>query len=138
MYGELIVGVNMLFNYAILSFANKVGNVQAARGRLLFASFAGALPVAIFPSSISAVIFSFFGMTVCAFGKAFELWKKSATMVLIGAVFAGGLLTAFQYRIHTSSCNVYSSCLCSCCICLSLFHEKEMARCQNCTSCFRA
>ena len=46
MYGELIVGVNMLFNYAILSFANKVGNVQAARGRLLFASFAGALPVA--------------------------------------------------------------------------------------------
>ena len=43
MYGEFIVGVNMLFNYAILSFANKVGNVQAARGRLLFASFAGAV-----------------------------------------------------------------------------------------------
>ena len=45
-------------------------------------------------------------MTVCAFGKAFEPWKKSATMVLIGAVFAGGLLTAFQYRIHISSCIV--------------------------------
>ena len=40
-------------------------------------------------------------MTVCAFGKAFEPWKKSAAMVLIGAVFAGGMLTAFQYRIHT-------------------------------------
>ncbi len=103
MYGELIVGVNMLFNYAILSFANKVGNVQAARGRLLFASFAGAVPVVIFPSSASVVVLSFICMTVCAFGKAFELWKKSATMVLIGAVFAGGLLTAFQYRIHMSS-----------------------------------
>lgn len=103
MYGELIVGVNMLFNYAILSFANKVGNVQAARGRLLFASFAGAVPVVIFPSSASVVVLSFICMTVCAFGKAFELWKKSATMVLIGAVFAGGLLTAFQYRIDMSS-----------------------------------
>lgn len=108
MYGEIIVGVNMLFNYAILSFANKVGNVQAARGRLLFASFVGALPVTIFPSSAIAVVLSFIGMTLCAFGKAFEPWKKSATMVLIGAVFAGGLLTAFHFRIQTisSSLNV--------------------------------
>lgn len=110
MYGELIIGVNMLFNYAILSFANKVGNVQAARGRLLFASFVGALPVTIFPSSAIAVVLSFIGMTLCAFGKAFEPWKKSATMVLIGAVFAGGLLTAFHFRIQTisSSLNVLS------------------------------
>lgn len=104
MYGELIVGVNMLFNYTILSFANKVGNVQVARGRLLFASFAGALPVVILPSSASVVIISFICMTVCAFGKAFELWKKSAIIVLIGAVFAGGLLTVIQYRI-----NIFSS-----------------------------
>ena len=39
-------------------------------------------------------------MTVCAFGKAFEPWKKSSAMVLIGALFAGGMFTAFQYRIH--------------------------------------
>jgi stage II sporulation protein GA (sporulation sigma-E factor processing peptidase) len=106
MYGELIVAVNMLFNYAILSFANKVGNIQAARGRLLFASFAGALPVAVFPSSAIVVVLSFMCMTVCAFGKAFEPWKKSATMVLIGAVFAGGILTAFQFRIHTVSTSI--------------------------------
>ncbi len=101
MYGELIVGVNMLFNYAILSFANNIGNVQAARGRLLFASFVGALPVTIFPSSVIVIVLSFICMTVCAFGKTFEPWKKSATMVLIGAVFAGGLLTAFHFRINT-------------------------------------
>lgn len=103
MYGEIIVGVNMLFNYAILSFANKVGNVHAARGRLLFASLTGALPVVLFPSSIIAVILSFLGMTLYAFGKTFEPWKKSASMVLVGAVFAGGLLTAFQFRISASN-----------------------------------
>ena len=101
MYGELIIGLNMLFNYAILSFANKVGNIKASRRRLVIASFAGAVPVTFFPSSAVAVVVSFLGMTVCAFGKAFGPWKKSAGMVLIGAVFAGGLLTAFQYRIHT-------------------------------------
>jgi stage II sporulation protein GA (sporulation sigma-E factor processing peptidase) len=103
MYGEIIIGVNMLFNYAILSFANKVGNVQATRRRLLLASFVGALPVTIFPSSSIAVVLSFIGMTFCAYGKAFEPWRKSATMVLIGAVFAGGLLTAFHFRIQTVS-----------------------------------
>jgi len=101
MYGELIIGLNMLFNYAILSFANKVGNVGVNRRRLVFASFVGAVIVTFFPSSAVAIIASFLSMTVCAFGKAFEPWKKSAVMVLIAAVFAGGLLTAFQYRIHT-------------------------------------
>lgn len=100
MYGELIVSVNMLFNYAVLSFANKVGNVQATRKRLLFAAFVGALPVAIFPSSVAVVIGSFVCMTICAFGKNFEPWKKSALMVLIGAAFAGGVLTAFQFRFQ--------------------------------------
>ena len=101
MYAELIIGLNMLFNFAVLSFANKVGNIQAGRGRLVFASFIGAVPVTLFPQALTAVILSFLGMTITAFGKAFILWRKSATMVLIGAAFAGGLLTAFQYRIDT-------------------------------------
>ena len=100
MYGEVIIGVNMLFNYAILTFANKVGNVGASFGRLLLASLAGAVPVTLFPTSSIAVIVAFLGMTVCAFGKVFEPWKRSAAMVLVGALFAGGMLTAFQYRIH--------------------------------------
>ena len=106
MYGEFIIGLNMVFNFAVLSFAKKIGHVQTSRGRLLLASFIGAVPVTLFPSSLIAVILSFFGMTIMAFGKAFILWRKSATMVLIGAVFAGGLLTAFQYRITTPSGNI--------------------------------
>lgn len=103
MYGELIIGLNMLFNYAILLFANRVGNVGVKRGRLLFASFIGAVPVTFFPTSAFAVIIAFIGMTVCAFGNAFERWRKSAVMVLIGAVFAGGLLTALQYQVYAPS-----------------------------------
>ncbi len=101
MYGELIVGLNMLFNYAILTFANKIGNIEVHRGRLILAALVGAIPVTLYPASVIAIIISFLGMTACAFGKAFEHWKKSAGMVLVGAVFAGGLLTALQSRIHT-------------------------------------
>lgn len=103
MYAEMIIGLNMLFNFAILSFAKKIGNVQVKHRRLLFASFIGALPVTVFPTSLVAVIVSFFVMTCAAFGTVFSLWKKSAALVLIGAVFAGGLLTAFQYRMETPS-----------------------------------
>ena len=46
-------------------------------------------------------------MTINAFGKALEQWKNSAVMVLIGAVVAGGLLTAISKpNYHTSSSNI--------------------------------
>lgn len=106
MYAELVIGLNMLFNFAILSFAKKIGNVQTGRGRLIFASFIGAIPVTLFPFSLTVVVLSFLGMTIVAFGKVFMVWRKSAVMVLIGAVFAGGLLTAFQYRVDTFSGNL--------------------------------
>lgn len=102
MYGELVVGLNTLFNYIVLVFANKFGNVEATRSRLLFSAFIGALPVTFYPSSILAILFSFFAMTICAFGKAFEHWRKSAIVVLVGAVFAGGLLTVVQTHFQTS------------------------------------
>lgn len=101
MYGELIIALNMVFNYAVLSFANKVGHTQSKKRRLILASFIGAVPVTFFPSSVIAIFISFLFMTVCAFGKSVDTWRKSATIVLIGAVFAGGLLTALQYQIHT-------------------------------------
>ena len=100
MYGEILIAVNMLFNYAILSFANKVGNIQVARGRLWLASFLGAVVVVIFPSSLIVLVVGFLAMTVCAFGVQFNLWKKTASLVLIGAVVAGGLLTAIQLRLQ--------------------------------------
>lgn len=101
MYGELIIGLNMVFNFAILSFANKMQNVRIGLGRLSLASFVGAIPVVFFPVSLWTILIAFLGMTVVAFGKAFDPWKKSASMVLIGALFAGGLLTALQYNVRS-------------------------------------
>lgn len=103
MYGELIIGLNMLFNFVILSFANKMANARATRGRLLIASLLGAIPVTFFPSSIIAILLSFLSMTIYAFGIRLEQWKNSAVMVLIGAIVAGGLLTVIQNQLSTSS-----------------------------------
>ncbi|MCG3090183.1 sigma-E processing peptidase SpoIIGA [Sporosarcina cyprini] len=96
MYGELIIAINMVFNFAVLSFANKTGNLQAARGRLWFASFAGALPVTLFSSSFISMIISFLLMTFFAFGKALAVWRKAVGIVLVGALFSGGLLTVYS------------------------------------------
>ena len=106
MYGELIIGLNMLFNFVILSFANKVANARATRGRLIIASLLGAIPVTFFPSSIIAILLSFLCMTIYAFGLRLDQWKNSAVMVLIGAVVAGGLLTVLQNQLSTSSSSI--------------------------------
>lgn len=100
MYGELIIGLNMVFNFTILSFANKMQNVKIGLARLCLASFVGAIPVVFFPVSFWTILVAFISMTVVAFGKSFEPWKKSASMVLIGTLFAGGLLTALQYNVR--------------------------------------
>ena len=106
MYGELIIGLNMLFNFVILSFANKVVNAKARHWRLLTASLIGAMPVTFFPASMIAIVVSFICMTIFAFGTRQEQWKNSAVMVLIGAVVAGGLLTVLQPRLTPSNGSV--------------------------------
>ncbi|WP_252503674.1 sigma-E processing peptidase SpoIIGA [Sporosarcina sp. Marseille-Q4943] len=95
MYGELIVGVNMVFNYAILSFANRMVKAQATTLRLLLASFVGALPVTIFPDSYIAIFVAFGIMIVCGFGFSIATIGSPTVIVLIGALFAGGALTVF-------------------------------------------
>src|SRR5690606_35082049 len=57
-----------------------------------------ALPVVVFPSSFLVIVVTFLGMTLIAFGTALERWRKSAVMVLIGALFAGGVLTALSIQ----------------------------------------
>lgn len=103
MYGELIIGLNMMFNFTVLSFANKMQNVKISLSRLCFASFIGAIPVVFFSVSIWTMVFTFIGMTLIAYGKAFTNWRKSASIALLGALFAGGLLTALQIQIQSFS-----------------------------------
>lgn len=101
MYGELMIGLNMMFNFTVLSFANKMQNMKISLSRLCFASFIGAIPVVFFSVSIWSMIFTFIGMTVIAYGKAFNYWRKSASVALLGALFAGGLLTALQTQVKS-------------------------------------
>lgn len=108
MYGEVMIMINMVFNYTVLSFANAIGNSKIHKKRLMFAAFSGAIPAVVFPDSFLASLTAFFIMTSCAFGFSARLWKTSVGLVLIGAFVAGGLLTAlpfsqwgqnFQYRL---------------------------------------
>lgn len=103
MYAELIIGLNMMFNFTVLSFANKMQNVKIKLSRLCFASFIGAIPALFFSVSIWTIILTFIGMTLIAYGKAFTNWRKSASIALLGALFAGGLLTALQLQIQSFS-----------------------------------
>lgn len=103
MYGELMIGINMLFNYAILSFTNKVGNHHTSRRRLWSAAFIGAFFITLFPYSVPAMIFTFLGMTYIAFGQTFGSWKSSILAVLIATFFAGGLLTLIYAQISISA-----------------------------------
>lgn len=113
MYGEIIIAINMVFNYAILSFADRMGKAQASWKRLVLASFIGAVPVTIFPNSVIALFVAFALMVFCAFGIAFTSWGNKALIVLIGALFAGGLLTVFTERFLfvTGPSTIFISCL---------------------------
>ncbi|MDW0115810.1 sigma-E processing peptidase SpoIIGA [Sporosarcina thermotolerans] len=106
MYGEIIIGINMVFNYAILSFASRMAKSQTTWKRLLLASFIGAFPVTLFPNSAFAIVIAFLGMVVCAFGVSFTAWKGPSLIVLIGALFAGGVLTVFTDRFMFSDARV--------------------------------
>ncbi|AXH98629.1 hypothetical protein DV702_02210 [Sporosarcina sp. PTS2304] len=107
MYGELMIGINMLFNYAILSFTNKVGNHQTSRRRLWVASFIGAFFVTLFPYSMLAIIFTFLGMTYIAFGQTIANWKNSILAMLIASFFAGGLLTIVYTNVSIVKNNLF-------------------------------
>ncbi len=87
MYGEIIIGFNMVFNYAILSFASRMAKSQTTWKRLLLASFIGAFPVTLFPNSLFAIVIAFLGMVVCAYGVSYTAWNGPSIHVVIGALF---------------------------------------------------
>ncbi|MBD7983450.1 sigma-E processing peptidase SpoIIGA [Sporosarcina sp. Sa2YVA2] len=103
MYGEFIIGINMVFNFAVLTFANQMGKAQANWKRLTSASFVGALPVTFVPDSLLILILSFICMVICAFGISFKSWSGPSVLVLVASLFAGGVLTVFTERLLFSN-----------------------------------
>ncbi len=96
MYGELMIGLNMMFNFTILSFANNMQNRHIQLWRLLLASFIGAIMIVVMSSTVLSLIIVFISMTLIAYGTNFLTWRKLAMTFLLGAIFAGGLLTVIQ------------------------------------------
>lgn len=99
MYGEIIIGLNTLFNFTILSFANKMQNHRVRFLRLMLASFIGAVAVVFVASNLFSLFITFIFMTIVAYGINLDRWKTMAMTALLGAVFAGGLLTALQTQL---------------------------------------
>src|SRR5699024_9857886 len=96
MYGELMIGLNMMFNFTILSFANNMQNRHIQLWRLLLASFIGAIMIVVMSSTVLSLIIVFISMTLIAYGTNFLTWRKLAMTFLLGAIFAGGFLTVIQ------------------------------------------
>ncbi|MFE6167222.1 sigma-E processing peptidase SpoIIGA [Viridibacillus arvi] len=96
MYGEVILALNTIFNYIVLSFSSKIGALQVSRKRLLLSALIGACVVVFIGQSVIPMIFAFVVMTISAFGFHFMKWLKSAVICIVASLFAGGLLTAFE------------------------------------------
>ncbi|MBK3494473.1 sigma-E processing peptidase SpoIIGA [Viridibacillus sp. YIM B01967] len=96
MYGEVILALNTIFNYIILSFTNNIGTLQVSRKRLLISALIGACIVVFIGQSILPMVLAFVVMTISAFGFRFMKWFRSAVVCIVAALFAGGLLTALE------------------------------------------
>lgn len=99
MYGEFMIGLNMMFNFTILSFANNMQRQHIRLWRLLLASFVGAIMIVMLSSNITTLMIVFLSMTIIAYGTHFLTWRKLAMTFLFGAIFAGGLLTVIQQKL---------------------------------------
>ena len=96
MYAEVLIAINTLVNYTLLSFSSKMGSINQAKWRLWLSAFAGSVSIVIFGGSFLSIVATFIFMTVLAFGLNRSNWTLAAANTLIGALFAGGLLTVIQ------------------------------------------
>lgn len=120
MYAEVMIAINTLFNFSILSFTNKICTYRIPFKRLLISALLGGLIVTLFGDSIIVILIAFVLMTASAFGWRIMEWKRGASITAIAALFAGGLLTAFQPYVLTSS--YYFFLMIACLVCFAGLH----------------
>ncbi|AMW98345.1 MULTISPECIES: sigma-E processing peptidase SpoIIGA [Rummeliibacillus] len=96
MYGEVLILINAIFNYVILSFTNSICYMGKKKIRLMgSALFAGAW-IVIFGHQFLMMVVAFLLMMILAFGFHIRQLWKTALMCFIAALFAGGLFTALE------------------------------------------
>lgn len=103
MYAEVLIAINTLVNYSLLSFSNKMGSFHQKAWRLWLSAFIGGVCIILFGGSFISIMATFICMMTLAFGINRSNWVLAATNTLIGALFAGGLLTVVQPLLANSS-----------------------------------
>ena len=96
LYGEVLILMNTLFNYVILSFTNSICYLQQSKRRLLISAFLAGIWIVIFGHHFLMMVIAFILMITVAFGWQIRNWWKGALMCFVAALFAGGLFTAFE------------------------------------------
>lgn len=96
MYAEVLISINTLINFSLLSFSNKMGSFHQKSWRLWFSACLGAVSIVLLGGGYVSITLTFLVMTTVAFGLNRSNWVLAATNTLIGAMFAGGLLTVIQ------------------------------------------
>jgi stage II sporulation protein GA (sporulation sigma-E factor processing peptidase) len=96
MYAEVMIILNALINYCLLSFTNKMGTFQQKKVRLWVSAFTGGILIVLLGGGLLSIIGTFICMIVMAFGFNRSNWLLAASNCIIAALFAGGLLTVIQ------------------------------------------
>lgn len=96
MYAEVMITLNALINYSLLSFTNKMGTFQQTKGRLWISAFVGGFLIVLTGGGPLSIIGTFICMILIAFGFNRANWLLAASNCIIAALFAGGLLTLIQ------------------------------------------
>ncbi|MET0785728.1 MAG: sigma-E processing peptidase SpoIIGA [Paenisporosarcina sp.] len=96
MYAEVMITLNALINYCLLSFTNKMGTFQQTKVRLWVSAFTGGFLIVLLGGGPLSIIGTFICMIVMAFGFNRSNWLLAASNCIIAALFAGGLLTIMQ------------------------------------------
>jgi len=103
MYAEVMITLNALINYCLLSFTNKMGSFQQKKWRLWVSALAGGTLIVIFGGGFVSIVITFVLMITIAFGVNRSNLILAASNCLIGALFAGGLLTVIQPLLKSAN-----------------------------------
>ena len=103
MYAEVLISINTLINFSLLSFSNKMGSFHQKSWRLWLSAFLGGVSIVLFGGGFLSVVATFVFMMTTAFGLNRSNWLLAAGNTLIAALFAGGLLTVIQPLLANAS-----------------------------------
>jgi stage II sporulation protein GA (sporulation sigma-E factor processing peptidase) len=103
MYAEVMITLNALINYCLLSFTNKMGSFQQKKWRLWVSALTGGTLIVLFGGGFVSIVITFIIMIAIAFGIRRSNWILAASNCLIGSLFAGGLLTVIQPLVSSAN-----------------------------------